>query len=813
MSIRQNSLSRISSFNTFNKNSSKNSKQQYLSANPYYSPAKSRKLTNKKSFMYMQRLESLSSNKFKSYKLKRHSKISLNSSLIRQKRAKQKQSFYYPDKKLDLKSIIKNIKKQFVYKYNNIYHNDNLDFFYNNNNNDEYLLSDYYIINNLINKKRFHFTVLFKEYEILYNQQELLMKLYEKKERYIIMKYLLSFVYKYDELCYDANKEIDDKEKKEELIRTFHYITSSQYLYEHLLETDSFKGVKFLLKRINLNNKKAQYDYSYLDMAKNQVLSEENNYIINAIKAVNEFMNNRKFIEKRLIKNMPLKKVPNCLPNYYLVEKEFKISLDIYIKSKKFKKIRKAGDETLELIKCNADDNSSVEVNEKNNNLINQKHVLFNIDEKITENESSIGESDDNNIKIKKPKKENITNNFNSENNFYNILPSSLYEITEKENKVNKEEEEDLLANKNENNENYIDYKLMYDIFKSSKPNTRSTRDPEINDIENFLFTFPKDRNKSRFYDYEKYKINTNKAKDTKNINKKQNNLISPEIEVQNSNNKNQQVNIKSKGVGLQLGNNYKNKNKLEIEITSNSSKKNKLDILLNKKNNIRSMKDLFNNNYPILNQRKINKKFIKNNKIEPLLLSSTSKNNISSTIFSDINCLSKNISPSNQKDSEKGKIIFSNKNNFSNIKRNIDINNLKNNFSYDNKNNNKYGINTFKETKDFIIDLKQYYNRIKSRPKFLLKSFVSFNNKSSNESQKLNFSPKKRIFSANNHNSPNNKNLENYYLYANDFSSNIKNMSNYIKNEFIKQKKKESKNITLEQIIKNSILYSSELL
>ena len=99
----------------------------------------------------MQRLESLSSNKFKSYKLKRHAKISLNSSLIRQKRAKQKQRFYYPDKKLDLKSIIKNIKKQFVYKYNNIYHNDNLDFFYNNNNNDEYLLSDYYIINNLIN--------------------------------------------------------------------------------------------------------------------------------------------------------------------------------------------------------------------------------------------------------------------------------------------------------------------------------------------------------------------------------------------------------------------------------------------------------------------------------------------------------------------------------------------------------------------------------------------------------------------------------------------------------------------------------------
>ena len=92
MSIRQNSLSRISSFNTFNKNSSKNSKNQYLSGNPYYSPTKSRIITNKKNLMYMQRLESISSNKFKSYKMKRHSKISLNS-LIRQKRVKQKQRF------------------------------------------------------------------------------------------------------------------------------------------------------------------------------------------------------------------------------------------------------------------------------------------------------------------------------------------------------------------------------------------------------------------------------------------------------------------------------------------------------------------------------------------------------------------------------------------------------------------------------------------------------------------------------------------------------------------------------------------------
>ena len=795
MSIRQNSLSRISSFNTFNKNTSKNSKQQYLSSNPYYSPEK-RKISNKKNIMYMQQLESLSSNKFKSYKIKRHSKISLNSLILKQKRVRQKQILNYPEKKLDLKTIIKNIKRQFIYKYNNIYHNDNSDLFYNNNT-EEYLLSDYYIINNLLNKKRFHFSVLFKEYEILYYQQELLMKLYEPKERYIIMKYLLCFIYKYDELCFDINKEIDDREKKEELIRTFHYITSSQYLYEHLLETDSFKGVKFLLKRINLTNKKAQYDYSYLDMAKNKILSEENNYIINAIKAVNEFMNNRKFIEKRLIKNLAIEKVPNCFPNYYPIENDFKVTLGIYIKSKKFLKIKKPGDETKELINYIGDNNSNVEI--KKNNLLHQKNVLFNIDEKITENESSIGDSETNSLRIKKAKKELYSNHFIKGNNYNNLLPPSLYEITERENKIKKEEEEEEEEEKdlvviNANNENKIDYKLMYDMFKSSKPNTRSTRDPEINDIENFLFNFPKNKNRSTFYDYEKYKIKNNKEIDNKNINKKQNNIVSNDLEKQNS--------YKSKGMRLKIGNNCKNKNKLEIEVLSNSSKENKLNIFTNKKISIKSMKEIFNT--PQLNKRKINKKFIKNSKIEPILLSSTSKNNISSTIFSDINHLSRNLSPTHQKENEKKKIVFSNKNKF--------LNNLKNNFSFDNKYNNKYGINTFKKTKDFILGLKQYYNRIKTRPKFILKNFSSFHNKSPDESQKLNFSSKKRIFSSGGHNAPKKKNLENY-IYVNDFTSNIKNISSYIKNEFNKQKKKESKNITLEQIIKNSIIYSSDLL
>ena len=69
-----------------------------------------------------------------------------------------------------------------------------------------------------------------------------------------------------------------------------------------------------------------------------------------------------------------------------------------------------------------------------------------------------------------------------------------------------------------------------------------------------------------------------------------------------------------------------------------------------------------------------------------------------------------------------------------------------------------------------------------------------------------------------NDNNSPKNglsfSNIYNSSIIENNGSvKNIKNMSEYIKKYLYRQKKKESKNITLNQIIKNSDIYSSELL
>lgn len=822
MSIKQNSLSRLSSINTFYKNSSKKSKHQLLSHNINYSPSKSRKISNIKGSIVSKR-ESINSNKFKNYNRKRISQLS-STSIFKVKRD-YKNKFYNKNIKIDLKSIMKSIKLQLNNKYNNIYYIENITNINNNQNQVQYLLSDYYAINNILNNKRFHLTILLKEYEILYNSQELFIRYYDKKERYIIMKYLLNFVYKYDELCYDINKEINDYEKKEELVAEFDYITANQFLYENLLESDLFKGFKYLLKRINLSNKKAQYDYTYLDMTKSKNISEENQYIINAIKILNDFMNNRKFLEKKLIKNMPLKKVPNSIPNYYPLGYGINSSLENYKSKKKYKKVKEPGNETKELINIIEEEKSDIDIkkNKKDNNLMINKNVLFNIDEKITENESSIGDSENNYYLIKKTKK-NINNFINNNNH---LLPSSLYEMTEKDIQLDKDK--DLVKN----NIKQINYKLLYDN-KLSKTIKRSTKDPDIIDIEQFLYLFPRTNNlnKKNSINLNKYDYNKNiskreiKSLDNENINEKgnsRNSFSSLKNEIL-FNKKKIETKIKFEGMSLQIKNNNNQKNNIftklnkfnNLFINKNNRQMNNNDLPKNSGNNINiNMANNKNNDISLLsslsnynmisnklNHRKISRNFFKTNKISPLVLTPNSINNISSTLFSDINYLSQNLSINPLKNENK-KNFLSSKNNM----LSINDNNLSNNFSYDKIKNkrkkNNFNLCKFKKTQDFIKGSKEFYNKINIKPQLFLLKNISFQNINISQDNKLN-----------NNNSPQNE-ISNYMennLYNNDSVKKINNISEYIKKFIYRQKRKESKNFTLNQIIKNSDIYSSDL-
>ena len=822
MSTRQNSLSRIFSLNTLVKNNNKNGKLQYFSANNYIRPSKNRFISNKK--ILMQGIENIPSFKIKTNKNNRKNKISFTNRLNTKNSTSSKQRFYNPDTKIDSKEIINNIKQQFISRYNGIFYDDTISPFYNNN--DQYSFYDYYTINDLVSNKRFHLSALLKEYNIYYKQQELLIRYYGKKERYIIMKYLLSFVYKYDELCYDINKEITDLKTKEELVKTFYYITSNQYLYEHLLDTDSLKGIKYLLKRVNLTNKKAQYDYSYLEMTKNKVMSEENKYIINAIKVVNEFMNNIKFLEKKLIKNYPLEKVPNCIPNYYAFGFEINLCLKNYINLKKTKKIVQPSEETKNLINNFQEKHSNSIVNNKKNQkdiLFRQKKYYFSIEEKITEIESSLDDNENSSI-IKKQK--NNSNIHISNNKFNYLLPLSLYEASEKK-KVKKK----YSFIKKKTRENNKSYNQFYIISKSKNLGKRMARDPEIDDIQNFLYLFPKDKNKvNKYISYYKrksiYKIDdnyNNRKENLLNIDNKPNTIKS------NFDKINKDTKFKVNNISLKFENDFRKNKRTNIIVNSPNNKNNektkKLNLFKNKDSNLeKNQLNLSQNQNNILssfdsNSRAISSKLtdnkinknIKNNNLVLL-----SNNNISSTIFSDGHNLSRNMSFSKFHNNKN--IILSKNNsllniNFSNSSNSLyNINSDQNINNKNKKNNNKNdNIFAFKNTKDFIKGLKYYYSKIKVKPNFILKNFSSFQDIHKSK-EFSNDSSTTKIFLSNNNNTPSKyKKKQNNFFYEGSISS-IKNISNYVKKQIDRSKQKDNKNITFKQIIKNSDFYSSNI-
>ena len=812
--IRHRSLNRIPSLNKLKKNSNK---YEIISPSNDYYTIKDLSISNKIRNKNISRMESLNSNKTQNYK-KNINKVT-NFSLINvfnSNKNEDKNRFYNPKNKININLIIKNIKKDFISKYNKIYYENNnniLQLNYTTKN----LLYKYYILNDILNNKRCHLTVLVKENNLFYDNQELIVRFYKENERDIIIKYLLNFVYKYDELSFERHIDKKNKGNKEKLIRNYFYITSNQYLYKHLLDSDVFKGVKYLLKRINLANKKAQHDYSYLDIARSKILSEENKYIINAIKAINEYMYNRNYLEKRLIKNIPLEKVPNCVPNYYPLGYEFNLSLKNYKYYKKFKKIGKNDSKTLELIKKIEEEYSKSDIN-LNNDLSKRKLVLFNDIENNNDSDTSDFDNNDNDYKNKSPKRKKNLNY----KRFNNILPSSLYK-NEDEFPTRKFFFRKSIFG------NMIDYKSLYDIFKSPECSKRNPNDPEIIDIEKFLNLFR--NNKSTHLP--QFKKNLKK---TISLNVNRINKYKKELEIENNSNKNDNKSVndiikekptkslffiknkeeilsnarmKKKQISTNLKLNYNNNNKLKIFINSPKNndmrKSNRIDKYLNKeKKNIKikfrqinknkNEKELLttskiNNKFssPKINQKKFDKIFFEKNKMkQPLLLSSSGYNNISSTIFSDSNHLSQNLSFS-QKDKD-NKVSINETNNNNNLNK---LNNkiLINKEKYKNF-HNKY---IFKDTKDFIKGAMGYYNRINIKQKFSLKNLSSSNNfiTQKNNSQKDIYPSKKRIFSSSNNN-----------LKRNNEMTIIRRISNYINNQ-IKQNK--SKMITFKEIMNYS--------
>ena len=685
----------------------------------------------------------------------------------------EKQNFnkHYP--RTNYKSLVKFIKTSFRNKYNNIYYKIKGNFLYNKNNN--YLLYDYFKITDILENKRCALVANLNEFNIIYNKKELLIRFYKPKERYIIMKYLLNFIYKYDKLCYDEAKEITDPETKEEVIKTFYYITSEQYIYEHLFENDSFKGMQNLLKHVNLANKKASYDYSYLDMTKNASVSKENETIINTLKVINEYINNRTYLERKLIKNFPIENVPNIVPNYFSFGIKINIVLNDYKISRRLVKIGNH-EETKDLINKYKEEFSHHENKYTKRTLQDKK--LFNIQENLEENES--GKSD-----------VNSETNIKKENSKYkNILTESMNDMSEASNK-----NESL----NELKGNDIQNKITLYEFPNDFSNKRYDKDPETKDIENFL---EKISNTPK-------RLNNNIHKNYINNAKNQNKIINSTIQYKN--NKFHKVKFKMEHLKLksEFKNNEKDFKKTNFKFKNKLMKGNNDNnmILTPIKNRIPSAINNFRESTLKLKKRKLN-----NQNHEKNLINSPSFNNISSSNFNETNYISPNLSGSFKIHKKNNNhLILSKKNNSFLINHQLSkLNNYNiNNYNKFTNNNNVDLYSIFKDTERFIEDSIAYKNKITLKRNIILRKFSTFfNTNIPNNNSKyydLRLSSSKRYFS----NSPNNSEKKLRKLFKKtDFEKLVFKMNKRL----IISKKKESKSYTFEQILKNCEIYISKL-
>ena len=684
----------------------------------------------------------------------------------------EKQNFnkHYP--RTNYKSLVKFIKTSFRNKYNNIYYKIKGNFLYNKNNN--YLLYDYFKITDILENKRCALVANLNEFNIIYNKKELLIRFYKPKERYIIMKYLLNFIYKYDKLCYDEAKEITDPETKEEVIKTFYYITSEQYIYEHLFENDSFKGMQNLLKHVNLANKKASYDYSYLDMTKNASVSKENETIINTLKVINEYINNRTYLERKLIKNFPIENVPNIVPNYFSFGIKINIVLNDYKISRRLVKIGNH-EETKDLINKYKEEFSHHENKNTKQTLHDKK--LFNIQENLEENES--GKSD-----------VNSETNVKKENSKYkNILTESMNDMSEASNKN---------ESSNELKVNDIQNKITLYEFPNDLSNKRYDKDPETKDIENFL---EKISNTPK-------RLNNNIHKNYINA-KNQNKIINSTIQYKN--NKFHKVKFKMEHLKLksEFKNNEKDFKKTNFKFKNKLMKGNNDNnmILTPIKNRIPSAINNFRESTLKLKKRKLN-----NQNHEKNLINSPSFNNISSSNFNETNYISPNLSGSFKIHKKNNNhLILSKKNNSFLINHQLSkLNNYNiNNYNKFTNNNNVDLYSIFKDTERFIEDSIAYKNKITLKRNIILRKFSTFfNTNIPNNNSKyydLRLSSSKRYSS----NSPNNSEKKLRKLFKKtDFEKLVFKMNKRL----IISKKKESKSYTFEQILKNCEIYISKL-
>ena len=271
------------------------------------------------------------------------------------------------------KEIYKNLKN--TYKGPYILHLIKKGYYKNKQKEDYPIYYNYYQICNMMNKKKFKLSISYNEFLLFYNNQEYLMKYLVTNEQYIIMNYLLYNVYNRDKCVIADNPK---KILKDDQIKAmFSQLVKNNYLFEGTMEILDNIGVYFRM--------------SFSNSGKNIIFLEKLKPVVYPK------------IYYLYAKDIPKKLLPNCIPNLFPVLKEKIKYLVIYLKSKKYNKIKRieylADEKDLKDLELDTNSNTFNKIiknnNNENSNIIKSSEDSNKLDENFVDYISSSSDKED----------------------------------------------------------------------------------------------------------------------------------------------------------------------------------------------------------------------------------------------------------------------------------------------------------------------------------------------------------------------------------------------------------------------------------
>ena len=171
-----------------------------------------------------------------------------------------------------------------------------------------------YKINDIFLNKKSRLSINFYEYDIYYNENEYLIKLFSRYEYYVAMKYLLAFVYDKDAYSHFSKNEYRYKTKI--VMKRFQYFVNNKYTIQYdenennILESYIKKKSNEDISNIFLHKQTPPF----ILKSKNLIYLSE--YQKLKIPKIIDFFF-RKKPKFYFIKDMPKERIPNAKPNYY----------------------------------------------------------------------------------------------------------------------------------------------------------------------------------------------------------------------------------------------------------------------------------------------------------------------------------------------------------------------------------------------------------------------------------------------------------------------------------------------------------------